>query len=110
MSLIVKTFLIDIESVTTNTTLTIEHSDTDQDADFNAIKKDDVQEYDQGIYYVPDIPTTVSDQRAQWGYIGKKRYVRLVVTGENTLGAMHVLGHPERVPCVGPRSETQFPV
>ena len=102
------TFLIDVTSVSTETTVKIQHSD--DNANWEDIKRDDAVFYDDGIYYDPVFPDTVANQQFQWGYIGKKRYVRLnYESGDSTLGAIHVLGHPERVPTIGERASKQFP-
>lgn len=102
------TFIIDVGTTGSASTVTIEHSD--DTTNWTPIAKDDASLYDDGIYYNPDIPGGVTDTRYQVGYIGKKRYVRVVVDGTNTIGVTHIWGHPERVPAFGERFKKQFPV
>ena len=102
------TFVIDVGSTTSASTVTIRHSD-DQST-WTDISKDDTTLYDDGIYYDPNFPSGITDTRYQVGYIGKKRYVRVVVDGNNTIGVTHIWGHPERVPAFGERFKKQFPV
>lgn len=87
------TFLLSIGAVTAATTLKLEHGDESDLSDAATVTDFDI------VGEVPAIATGDADSTKWFGYIGKKRYVRLsVVSGDATLGAIALLGHPNSVP------------
>jgi hypothetical protein len=70
--------------------IAMQESDTTTDADFTAVAADDL---------LGALPTTLAASTVyRQGYIGKKRYVRAVITKQSgtsiAAGAVFVLGHP----------------
>lgn len=87
------TFIVSIGDVTSATTLKLEHGDAEDLSDKETVDASDI------IGEVPAITTSDDDTTKWFGYIGKKRYVRLsVASGDATLGAVALLGHPNSVP------------
>lgn len=86
-------FVIALGAVAASTTLKLEHGD---EADLS--DKADVTAFDI-VGEVPAIVTGDANGTKWFSYIGKKRYVRLsVASGDATIGAVAVMGHPYTVP------------
>jgi hypothetical protein len=75
-------------------TMAMQHSDTTTDGDFSAVTDADL---------LGDLPDTLDEATVyRQGYIGKKRYVRAVITKNSgtsiAAGAVFVLGDPHIAP------------
>ena len=87
------TFLVSIGTVTSASQLKIEHGDDSGLSDAAAV--DDSHILDE----LPAIATSDANGTKWFGYIGKKRYVRVsFVSGNATLGVVGLYGHPNSVP------------
>lgn len=86
-------FVISLGVVGGATTLKLEHGDESDLSDAAAVTDFDI------VGEVPAIATSDANGTKWFSYIGKKRYVKLsVVSGDATLGAVAVMGHPYTVP------------
>ena len=99
------TFIISTGAITSDVTLTLEHSDN---SDFSA---SEVVPSDVVFGELPVLTAAGYANKQCWlGYFGKKRYVRLsVASGAADLNAVALLGHPEQAPTLGPNSSGQYP-
>lgn len=87
------TFVVNIGSVTDTTTLTLLEGDESDMSDGAAVSADDI------IGELTTIETADAASTKWFGYIGKKRYVRLsIVSATATLGAVAIKGHALSVP------------
>lgn len=99
------TFIVSMGAITSDVTLTLEHSD---ESDFSS------SEVVPADHIFGELPTFTAagygDSQSWLGYFGKKRYVRLsIASGAADLSAVALLGHPEQTPTLGPNSTGQYP-
>lgn len=87
------TFVVAAGAITTAIVTKLQHGDASDLADAVDVPADDL------IGALPGF-TASEDNETRWvGYIGKKRYVRLVfVSGDATVGATAIMGHPHSKP------------
>lgn len=99
------TFIVSTGAITSDVTLTLEHSD---DSGFSS---SEVVPSDLVFGDLPSLTSAANTDGQVWlGYFGKKRYVRLsVASGSADLSAVALLGHPEQAPTLGPNSSGQYP-
>ena len=96
------TFVAHVYAFTSDVTLTVEHADV-VTGPFVSVEDGDV------IY--PENLEFDAVGIKQFGYIGKKDFVRVNFTSGNASVAIYATkGHPTRVPTVGPLADKQFPV
>lgn len=96
------TFVAHVFAFTGDITLSVEH------ADDNAGTFVDVEDGD--IIYPESLQFTGTGIK-QFGYIGKKEFVRVnFSSGDGSVAIYATKGHPKRVPTVGSLSTHQFPV
>lgn len=96
------TFVAHVFDFTADVTLKVQHADV-QAGPF-------VDTSDEDIIYPDNLKFDALGIK-QFGYIGKKEFVRVnFVSGNAELGIYATKGHPKRVPTIGPRAEDQFPV
>lgn len=87
------TFGINIGAVTSTVTLTLEHGDESDLSDAAVVAAEDI------IGALTTIETGDASSAMWFGYIGKKRYVRLsIASGEATVGIVAIKGHAITVP------------
>lgn len=85
------TFSVNVGALTTAGVLTLTEGDESDLSDGATVSTDDII----GTLPVPD----TADSAYWFGYIGKKRYVQLsFASGDMTIGATAILGHPYTVP------------
>ena len=95
------TFLLFCQAFTSDITIKVEHSK-------DGLTFEDTADGD--ILYEENLTFDATGLK-QIGYIGKKRYVRAsFASGGGDFAIFGIMGHPERVPTVGDRATTQFPV
>lgn len=96
------TFVAHVFDFTSDVTLKVEHSDIEA-GPFSSVEEGDVIYPENLVFDALGIK--------QFGYIGKKDFVRVnFASGEASVAIYATKGHPERVPTIGPLSKRQFPV
>lgn len=87
------TFTINAGAVAAQSVLTLEHGDASDLSDAATVDADDL------IGELVPLETGDANSTLWFGYIGKKRYVRITFTsGDATVGIVAVKGHPHSMP------------
>lgn len=87
------TFVVATGTVTSASVIKIEHGEKDDLSDATAVDAEHL------LDALPSIADTDDDVTKWFGYIGKKRYVRVsFVSGSATMGVVGLYGHPLSMP------------
>ena len=95
------TIIVSAGSVTSDLTVTVKESDS-ASTGFTNVAADDL------FGSFSTITSGDSNKQFWVGYFGKKRYVKVSLSGGADVAVTGLLGHPKQAPTLGPNADVQF--